>query len=142
MNVLIIYDSLHLLIKAKALIQSAVENTGLNIPVKTKSWRLGQLELFSPNQEVRNDAHGAHLIIFGCDHVNSFPPGVEDWLEQWALERNSENVALAVISEDERTRSFISNRVSQFSQQKGLDFLPVGQQMTGNSGNSARMEAN
>jgi len=137
MNVLIMYDSLHLLIKAMALIQSAVESTGLNIPVKTKSWRLGQLELFSPNQAVRNDAHGAHLIVFGCDHVNSFPPGVENWLEQWVVERNNENVALAVISEDEQTRSFISNRVSQFAQQKGLDFLPVGQQMTGNSEHSA-----
>lgn len=133
MNVLIIYDSLPLLMRAKALIKNAIEKTGLKIRLKTRSWRLGPLELFSPNQGITSDAPEAHLIVFGCEDVNSFLPEIENWLEQWALQRKTKDVALAVISENQRTLSFISRRVSQFAEQQGLDFLPVNYQMTGRS---------
>jgi hypothetical protein len=123
MKAVIIYDSFALAAKANSLMQSAGGGSGCEIDWEIKPWRASLLKLPNFTTEAREEAKSARLIVLATEEIESLPYWLEQWLEQWGAEREFEEAALAVLTEDPQGHLALFPQAYRFAARQGLTFI-------------------
>lgn len=125
MKALIIYHDFASAAKANAALQHAAQCSHVIVQWKISPWRVDMLKFPPTAEEALTDAADAHLIVFAGRYAQLFPFWLEDWLEQWARHRQTEDVALAVIREGGTDPLSISAtpELSAFAARHNLNFI-------------------
>ncbi len=123
LNVVIIYDTFDLAVKARVMLERHRTNEPTNWNIKP--WRVDVLKQPAGAEEALTEAAEAHLILLAVRHVLPFLPWLVDWLERWAIGRQVQEAALAVW-DDGITAAHSARAIpelSQFAGRHGLSLI-------------------
>lgn len=125
MKALIIYDDLAGATRATAALKHAAWSANVSADWDIKPWRTDALRLPSLSNNALIEAADADLIVFAGPQAYSLPSWLEEWLRCWAIRRNVEDAALAVLY-DVSTGVLVvpdAPQLSQFAACYGLSFV-------------------
>jgi hypothetical protein len=127
MNACIIYDSFSLASKANTLLHRASANAGASPDWNVTPWRTQMLRVQPYSEIAHQDAADAHLIVFAWVNNRPFHQWIKEWLEQWLSGRKVEEVAIAILGENEDIcQSNAALELKQFAAERGVALI-VGQ---------------
>ena len=125
MKAFIIYDDFSLAVKASSTLQRVAHHRDVKVRWDISSWRVDMLQLPPTSDEALVDASDVHLIVFAGRCALSIPPGLAEWLERWAVNREIPDVALAVIVGENADVLPMppASDLARFAVQYGLSFI-------------------
>jgi hypothetical protein len=126
MKALIIYDDLTGATRATAALKHAALSAHVSADWDIKPWRTDALRFPPVADKALIEAADADLIVFAEPQAHSLPTWLEEWLRCWAVRRDVEDAALAVIHEVNAGASLVTPAVTQlrrFAAFHGLSFI-------------------
>jgi hypothetical protein len=127
MNAIILYDSFGLASEANILLQRASANAGSSTDWNVTPWRTQMLRSQMFSRLALNEAADAHLVICAWMNSRNFNQWIEDWLEQWISCHPGEELAIAILGENDDIRSCsVTTELSRFSELHGVSLI-IGQ---------------
>jgi hypothetical protein len=126
MKALIIYDDLTGATRATAALKRAALRANVGADWDIKPWRTDALKFPSVADRALIEAADADLIVFAGPQAHSLPTWLEEWLRGWAVRRDVEDAALAVIQQVSAGVSLVAPAVPQlrrFAAFHGLSFI-------------------
>src|SRR5260221_625183 len=124
MKALIVYDDATCAAATNAILHRAADRADISVKWDVRPWRLNMLRFTPTAEEIMSDAADAHLIVLAIRKTRSLPAWMMNWLEQWAVLRQSPGAALAVIGCGTAEASVA---MRQFARRFGLSFIWEGQ---------------
>jgi len=125
MKALIVYDDATCAATTNAILQRATDRADISVKWDIRPWRLNMLRFTPTAEEAMGDAADAHLIVFAIRNTQSLPTWLMNWLERWAVLRQSPGAALAIIGCGTAEASVA---MRQFARRFGLGFIWEGQE--------------
>ena len=125
MKALIVYDDATCAATTNAILHQAADRADISVKWDIRPWRLNMLRFPPTAEEAMSDAADAHLIVFAIRNTRSLPTWLMNWLERWAVLRQSPGAALAIIG-CETAEASVAMR--QFARRFGLSFIGEGQE--------------
>ena len=124
MKALIVYDDATCAATTNAILHRAADRADISVKWDVRPWRLNMLRFTPTAEEAMSDAADADLIVFAIRNTRSLPTWLVNWLERWAVLRQSPGAALAVIG---CGTAEVSVAMRQFARRFGLSFIWEGQ---------------
>lgn len=125
MNAVIVYDENAIAAQANAMLDRAAHRADEALLWNVKPWRFDMLLWPATADEAFGDAQAAQLIVLAVRDPAVLSARLLDWLEQWALQRQVPDAALAVF--DGRPGDSLAppptRALSQFAERHGLCFI-------------------
>ena len=124
MKALIVYDDATCAATTNAILHRAADRADISVKWDIRPWRLNMLRFTPTAEEAMSDAADAHLIVFAIRNTRSLPTWLMNWLERWAVLRQSPGTALAIIGCGTAEASVA---MRQFARRFGLSFIRESQ---------------
>jgi len=86
---------------------------------KVKAWPLISLDDAASAERIVDEAADAHLVVIPAEYARSLPDRLQAWLDQWALRRQIEAVAIGVVGD----ASTIGTELELLAERHGLSLL-------------------
>jgi len=125
MKALIVYDDATCAATTNAILHRAADRADISVKWDIRPWRLNMLRFIPTAEEAMSDAADAHLIVFAIRNTQSLPAWLMNWLERWAVLRQSPGAALAILGCGTAEASVA---MRQFARRFGLSFIWEGQE--------------
>jgi hypothetical protein len=125
MKAVIVCEDFAFAARANATLRRANILTGSKVLWTLKCWPENAFSEVEFADRALVESLDAHLIVFPTRRAESLPPGLLDWLERWAAERQIHDAALGVIGDDQVgsfTRS-VCPQLSDFINKHSLNFI-------------------
>ena len=125
MNAIIFYEDVAAAINAKMMFECAAHRADQAVQWIIKPWRLDMLKLPAAADMALRDASDAALILFGLRDPRLLPSFLRNWLEQWAVRRQVQSAALAVLDAGKGhvLAKTVAPELSHFAKRNGLSFI-------------------
>lgn len=97
MSVMLLYEEFDLATKARGMLTRAMKCADETKWWEVRPWRVDMLAPAGMAARSLAEARNAHLIVLAVRNQADLPPGLLDWLENWAGLRQVTDAALAVL---------------------------------------------
>jgi hypothetical protein len=125
MKALIIYDDVTRAANTNAILHRVAHRADMAVNWDIRPWRLNSLKLPATAGLAQRDAVDAHLIVFAVRRIDKLDVWLINWLEQWAILRQTPDAALALVGDGTAKASTAPATVAmaRFAQRNGLSFF-------------------
>lgn len=125
MKALIIYDDFAVAARANAMLLGASAWADEGLQWDVKPWRMDMLHPSPAGDEALAEAADTHLIVLAAGYACSLPAELIEWLHQWALRRQVQDAAIAILDGDQGGRlvAQAAPELSEFVQRHGLSLI-------------------
>jgi len=124
MKALIVYDDAACAATTNAILHRATDRADISVQWDIRPWRLNMLRFTPTAEEAMSDAADAQLIVFAIRNTQSLPTWLMNWLERWAVLRQTPGAALAITG---CGTAEVPVEMRQFACRFGLSFIWEGQ---------------
>jgi hypothetical protein len=138
MKSVILYDDLAFFSNASASLQRVGRRTDVDAGWAIVGWPIHSLEQSATRERSLVGAVDAHLIVIPDRLVHAFPFHLRKWLEQWAVRRQIQDAAVAVIGDSLHASHLkeLSPELTVLVQKHGLNFITDESSAAGNAATS------
>jgi len=119
----IIYANFASAANANATLRRVGGRAGVRVRWIIKCWQVNVLREPGPFENALIDATGAHLILFAERHSQFIPSWICDWLKRWAVLRQIQDAALAMIGDGTSLTLPVNSELILLAEQLGLNFI-------------------
>ena len=120
----VIYDDFDFAARAAALLERAAIRTDEAMKWDVKPWRLDVLKQPSLADAALDETIDADLIVVALRKTPSLPDELMDWLENWAMKRQTEDAAMMLFCPEENAASMpLWHELKEFAEWHSLLFL-------------------
>ena len=120
----VIYDDFDFAARAAALLERVAIRADEAMKWDVKPWRLDVLKPSSLADAALGETADADLIMVALRKTHSLPDELMDWLESWAMKRQTEDAAVMVLCPEENAASMpLWHELKEFAERHGLPFL-------------------
>lgn len=123
MKAFIVYADFASAANASATIRRVGASGDVRVRWIIKCWQVNVLREPGPFENALIDAADAHLILFAERHSQFIPSWICDWLKRWAVLRQIQNAALAVIGDGTSLTLPVNSELILLAEQLGLNFI-------------------
>ena len=123
MKAFIVYADFASVANANATLRRVGDSDDVRIRWVTKCCQVDVLREPGPFEKALIDAADAHLILFAARHSQFIPSWICDWLKRWAVLRQIQDAALAVIGDGTSLTLPVNSELILLAEQLGLNFI-------------------
>jgi hypothetical protein len=123
MKALIVYADIASAANANAKLRHVGGRAGVRVRWIVKCWQVNAMREPVPFENALIDAADAHLILFAERHSRFIPSWICDWLKRWAVLRQIQDAALAVIGDGTSLTLPVNSELILLAEQLGLNFI-------------------
>ena len=119
----IVYADFASAANANATLRRVGRRAGVRVRWIIKCWQVNVLREPGQFENALIDAADAHLILFAARHSQLIPSWICDWLKRWAVLRQIQDAALAVIGDGTSLTLPVNSELILLAEQLGLNFI-------------------
>ena len=123
MKAFIVYADFASAANANAILRRVGGRAGVRVRWIIKCWQVNVLRDPGPFENALVDAADAHLILFAERYSQFIPSWICDWLKRWAVLRQIQEAALAVIGDGTGLELPANSELIVIAQQFSLNFI-------------------
>jgi hypothetical protein len=123
MKAFIVYSDFASAANANATLRRVGGRAGVRVRWIIKCWQVNVMREPGPFENALIDAADAHLILFAERHSQFIPSWICDWLKRWAVLRQIQDAALAVIGDGTSLTVPVNSELILLAEQLGLNFI-------------------
>ena len=123
MKAFIVYADFASAANANATLQRVGGRAGVRVRWIIKCWQVNVMREPGQFENALIDAADAHLILFAERYSQFIPSWICDWLKRWAVLRQIQDAALAVIGDGTGLTLPVNSELILLAEQLGLNFM-------------------